>query len=301
MKMAFSGLSLMRLRMTYTNWPTVRSDGTRYLRVCVESWAQVWIGPPPQQQQKGERGLATSSCINKLVSCSNMLGNSLLLVNVGDVALLSLLHNDLERHSTKRWQPPTSALALLALFGPFQCKEIGLTGILSGYLSRMRAASAWRFSAGQMESISRGHNADQCQDAPRAGGRVTSQPRLLLSSTDRGITQRMLVFESTRFGGHPIQRGYYEARKRVENSWNYWFAGDVRLLVGQEGAKGPRVKACRRRSTRTRGPPRVTRRDAWNAQTRPGSLPVPIFFAIQNRARVSQSDSSGEVHGCILL
>jgi hypothetical protein len=30
MKMAFSGLSLMRLRMTYTNCPTVRSAGTRY-------------------------------------------------------------------------------------------------------------------------------------------------------------------------------------------------------------------------------------------------------------------------------
>lgn len=30
MKMAFSGESLMRLRMTYTNWPTVRSAGTRY-------------------------------------------------------------------------------------------------------------------------------------------------------------------------------------------------------------------------------------------------------------------------------
>lgn len=32
MKMAFSGLTLMRFRMTYTNWPTVRSAGTRYLR-----------------------------------------------------------------------------------------------------------------------------------------------------------------------------------------------------------------------------------------------------------------------------
>ena len=33
MKMAFSGDSLMRFRMTYTNCPTVKSDGTRYLRV----------------------------------------------------------------------------------------------------------------------------------------------------------------------------------------------------------------------------------------------------------------------------
>ena len=32
MKMAFSGLTFIRLRMTYTNWPTVRSAGTRYLR-----------------------------------------------------------------------------------------------------------------------------------------------------------------------------------------------------------------------------------------------------------------------------
>jgi hypothetical protein len=30
MKMAFSGESLIRLRMTYTNCPTVRSAGTRY-------------------------------------------------------------------------------------------------------------------------------------------------------------------------------------------------------------------------------------------------------------------------------
>lgn len=30
--MAFSGLSLMRFLMTYTNWPTVRSAGTRYLQ-----------------------------------------------------------------------------------------------------------------------------------------------------------------------------------------------------------------------------------------------------------------------------
>ena len=32
MKMACSGETRMRLRMTYTNWPTVRSAGTRYLR-----------------------------------------------------------------------------------------------------------------------------------------------------------------------------------------------------------------------------------------------------------------------------
>ena len=32
MKMAFSGDTFILLRMTYTNWPTVRSAGTRYLR-----------------------------------------------------------------------------------------------------------------------------------------------------------------------------------------------------------------------------------------------------------------------------
>lgn len=31
MKIAFSGLTLILLRITYTNWPTVRSAGTRYL------------------------------------------------------------------------------------------------------------------------------------------------------------------------------------------------------------------------------------------------------------------------------
>ena len=32
MKMAFSALSLILFRITYTNWPTVRSAGTRYLK-----------------------------------------------------------------------------------------------------------------------------------------------------------------------------------------------------------------------------------------------------------------------------
>lgn len=32
MKIAFSGETFILLRMTYTNWPTVRSAGTRYLR-----------------------------------------------------------------------------------------------------------------------------------------------------------------------------------------------------------------------------------------------------------------------------
>jgi hypothetical protein len=32
MKIAFSGLNLILFRTTYTNWPTVRSAGTRYLQ-----------------------------------------------------------------------------------------------------------------------------------------------------------------------------------------------------------------------------------------------------------------------------
>jgi hypothetical protein len=37
MKMAFSGESLMRFRITYTNWPTVRSAGTRYFFLSIEA------------------------------------------------------------------------------------------------------------------------------------------------------------------------------------------------------------------------------------------------------------------------
>ena len=33
MKIAFSGLSLILFRTTYTNWPTVRSAGTKYLLI----------------------------------------------------------------------------------------------------------------------------------------------------------------------------------------------------------------------------------------------------------------------------
>jgi len=32
MKIAFSGLNLILFRTTYTNWPTVRSAGTKYLQ-----------------------------------------------------------------------------------------------------------------------------------------------------------------------------------------------------------------------------------------------------------------------------
>jgi hypothetical protein len=35
MKIAFSGLNLILLRITYTNWPTVKSDGTRYFFLSI--------------------------------------------------------------------------------------------------------------------------------------------------------------------------------------------------------------------------------------------------------------------------
>ena len=41
MKTACSGVTLMRLRMTYTNWPTVRSDGTRYLALSMSGMADL--------------------------------------------------------------------------------------------------------------------------------------------------------------------------------------------------------------------------------------------------------------------
>jgi hypothetical protein len=69
MKTACSGATLMRLRITYTNCPTVRSAGTKYLALSMSGMA------------------------------------------------------DLSAFST-------------------------MTGMRSGYLSRMRAASAWRFSVG---------------------------------------------------------------------------------------------------------------------------------------------------------
>merc|ERR1719281_222655 len=85
--MAFSGLSLMRLRMTLTNCPTVRSAGTRYF----------------------------------FLSMSGM-----------------------------------------SLFSAFST----MTGILSWYFSRMRAASAWRFSAG----VGRTAWAAQGREGAREGG-----------------------------------------------------------------------------------------------------------------------------------
>ncbi len=41
MNTACSGATLMRLRMTYTNWPTVRSEGTRYLALSMSGMADL--------------------------------------------------------------------------------------------------------------------------------------------------------------------------------------------------------------------------------------------------------------------
>lgn len=228
----------MRLRMTYTNWPTVRSDGTRYLCVCEELSTGVGWSSTTTAAGEGEQvctGLV-SSCINKLVSCSQLLGNSLLFVNVGDVALLGLLHNDLEHAcaTAAKSGPPTSALALpgsllpLPVQGDWPYRDpVWVLVANAGSLGLALLCKA-------DEVHQQRHNADQCQDAPRAGEGVTSQPSLLMSTTDRGITQRVLVLETTGLHGHP---GYYEAHKGVADRWDDWFAGNGRLLRLQKGAK----------------------------------------------------------------
>jgi len=42
MKMAFSGESLIRFLITYTNCPTVKSAGTRYLRPTRQKEVRYW-------------------------------------------------------------------------------------------------------------------------------------------------------------------------------------------------------------------------------------------------------------------
>jgi hypothetical protein len=69
--------------------------------------------------------------------------NLLLLVDVWDVALFCLLHNHLQR--APDWHEHDVLLSVASVTKSTMLKI--LTGILSGYLSRMRAASAWRFSA----------------------------------------------------------------------------------------------------------------------------------------------------------
>ena len=78
MKMAFSGLTLILLRITYTNCPTVRSAGTRYLKKMTEASAS-------KSQKEAEARRNPSEGISH--------SNVLFLVYVGNVALLGLLDN----------------------------------------------------------------------------------------------------------------------------------------------------------------------------------------------------------------
>ena len=69
----------------------------------------------------------------------------LFLIDVRDVALLCLLHNDLSNRENGRHERIT---ATRTKRGPPEKAGLSrLTGILSGYLSLMRLASACRFSA----------------------------------------------------------------------------------------------------------------------------------------------------------
>ena len=76
-------------------------------------------------------------------------GSSLLLVDIGDIALLCLLHDDL-RDTSHAFKGPDASRKTLQVQAA-GAKGFMLTGILSGYLSRMRAASACLFSANQVE------------------------------------------------------------------------------------------------------------------------------------------------------
>jgi len=91
MKMAFSGLTFIRLRMTYTNWPTVRSAGTRYLRTGSSL---------VREAQRRAVSLPEPHChaVQKQHAVMAWRAGPLLLVDVRDVALLRLLDNDL--HTT---------------------------------------------------------------------------------------------------------------------------------------------------------------------------------------------------------
>ncbi len=79
MKMAFSGLTLILLRITYTNCPTVKSPGTKYLQN--EHHLTVCNDYGHAQRERSQEPV------------------SLLLVDVRDLTPLSLFHNDLrDRH-----------------------------------------------------------------------------------------------------------------------------------------------------------------------------------------------------------
>lgn len=87
-------------------------------------------------------------------------GGALLFVEVGDVTLLSLLHDDLGARGGRTGEGGMELVEgggvgrVNALFVFLKRVAYSLfqkslrTGILSGYLVRMRCASAWRLSAG---------------------------------------------------------------------------------------------------------------------------------------------------------
>lgn len=61
-KMAFSGLTLIRLRITYTNCPTVRSAGTRYLHHRA-------VPPPAEASTRAAEG-AASAALARGIGCA---------------------------------------------------------------------------------------------------------------------------------------------------------------------------------------------------------------------------------------
>jgi hypothetical protein len=99
-KMACSGLTLIRLRMTYMNWPTLRSAGTRYFFLSMSGISERGARSTITWQVKGGGGERKCRVVVVLV---------------------------LERQG--------------------KCDRELRTGTLSGYFSRILAASAWRFSA----------------------------------------------------------------------------------------------------------------------------------------------------------
>ena len=101
MKIAFSGESLIRFLITYTNCPTVKSAGTRYLH---------------SKRQETVRGLAeprSSRCGWCGLQRGSNYGHALLLVNIYDVALVGLLDNDRDAVRVLVADSPSLLLALV--------------------------------------------------------------------------------------------------------------------------------------------------------------------------------------------
>eukprot|EP01047_Picozoa_sp_COSAG01_P037529 COSAG01_NODE_2988_length_6750_cov_2.101338_1_plen_160_part_00 len=88
---AFSGDNLMRLRITYTNWPTVRSAGTRYLK-------SVRPRVRPRSANTQTQTHAT---------------RALFLIDIHDITLVGLLHDDGNAVGVLLADPPCLLLPLL--------------------------------------------------------------------------------------------------------------------------------------------------------------------------------------------